>query len=98
MEAPNPKTTNPSKFKEFPLLIGKHNYSLSISCSYDSIKFSLFHKNESLKYEKSFGLNELSSVSKWFKIFDSLDEVFEDIIKLMENNQIKVNLDENVSK
>lgn len=51
MEAPSPKTTNPSKFKEFPLLIGKHNYSLSISCSYDAIKFSLFHKNESLKYE-----------------------------------------------
>lgn len=51
MEAPNPKTTNPSKFKEFPLLIGKHNYSLSISCSYEAIKFSLFHKNESLKYE-----------------------------------------------
>ena len=98
MEAPNPQTASPLKIKEFPLLIGKDNYTLTISCSYDAIRFSLFHKNESLKYEKSFGLNELSSVSKWFKIFDSLDEVFEDIIKLMGNNQLNVNLEENVSK
>ena len=31
--------------------------------------------------------------AKWFKIFDSLEEVFEDIVKLMEKKQINVNIE-----
>ncbi len=32
------------------------------------------------------------------KIFDSLEEVYEDIIKLMENKQVNINLEENIAK
>ena len=98
MDAPKPTFITPSKIKEFPILIGKENYSFSIYYCIDAIKFTLIHKNESLKYEKSFELNELISISKWFKIFDSLDEVFEDIIKLMGKNQINIEMEENIPK
>ena len=40
-------------------------------------------------------MEQLNKISKWFKIFGSLDEVFDDIIKLMEKKQINVNMEQN---
>jgi chaperonin cofactor prefoldin len=99
MEAPKPII--PSKMKDFPVFVGKDNFNLSISYSNDSIKFFLNHKDkndEPLKFAKSFSFEELNKISKWFKIFDSLEEVYEDIIKLMENKQVNINLEENIAK
>ena len=99
MEAPKP--TIPSKMKDFPISIGKDGFNLSICCSKDSMKFILNHRDkndEPLKFEKSFSFEELNRISKWFKIFDSLEEVYEDIIKLMENKQININLEESIAK
>ena len=99
MEAPKP--TIPSKMKDFPISIGKDGFNLSICCSKDSMKFILNHRDKNddpLKFEKSFTFEELNKISKWFKIFDSLEEVYEDIIKLMENKQININLEESIAK
>ena len=102
MEAPKPiiKTT-PSKMKEFPISLGKDDYKLSIILFSESIKFILNNKTENddqLKYEKNLTFEELNKISKWFKIFDTLDEVFIDIVKLMENKQININKEENFAK
>ena len=99
MEAPKP--TIPTKMKDFPISIGKDGFNLSIYCSQDSMKFILNRRDKNddpLKFEKSFTFEELTKISKWFKIFDSLEEVYEDIIKLMENKQININLEESIAK
>ena len=99
MEAPKPLT--PSKKKDFQISLGKDNANLSICCSNESIIFILNYKSkndECLKFERSFKFEELNKISKWFKIFDSLEEVYEDIIKLMENKQVNINLEENIAK
>ena len=87
------------KMKVFPLRYGYSN--LSILCTNESIEFILNYKNENsnfLKFEKSYKFYDLINISKWFKIFDSLDEVFEDITKLLENGGINVNLEDNTAK
>ena len=99
MEATKPSI--PSRKNYFQISLGKDNSNLSICCSNNSIKFMLSHKSKSdkhLKFEKSFTFEELNKISKWFKIFDSLEEVYEDIIKLMENKQVNINLEENIAK
>ena len=40
MDAPKPTFITPSKIKEFPILIGKENYSLSIYYCIDEIYFN----------------------------------------------------------
>jgi len=99
MEAPKPFI--PLKKKDFQIDLNKGYANLSICCSNNSISFILNHKNinnECLKFEKTFTFEELNKISKWFRIFDSLEEVYNDIIKLMENKQINISLEENVAK
>ncbi len=99
MEANNSSIA--SKKKDFSISLEKDKANLSICCSKDSIIFNLNNKNENnecVEFEKSFTFEELNKISKWFKIFDSLEEVYEDIIKLMENKQININLEENIAK
>ena len=55
-------------------------------------------KDESFKYEKRLTFNDLNNISKWFKLFDSLDEVYDDIVKLMDNKQINIISEENAQK
>ena len=96
MEAAEPITPSPSKKKEFQVLIEKDNCILSFIYSGEQIKFMIKSENDtSFKFEKNLSFEQLNKISKWFKIFDSLDEVYEDIIKLMENKQIKINKEEN---
>ena len=45
---------------------------------------SNYINNNSGKFESTFSFDQLNEISKWFKIFDSLEEVYEDMIKLME--------------
>ena len=99
MEATKPSI--PTRKNYFQISLGKDNANVSISCCNNSLKFILAHKNKNgicLKFEKSFTFEELNKISKWFKIFDSLEEVYEDIIKLMENKQVNINLEENIAK
>ena len=51
--------------------------------------------NNSGKFESTFSFDQLNEISKWFKIFDSLEEVYEDMIKLMEKKQIQINKEKN---
>ena len=94
MEAPNPITPYPPKEKRFPIIIGNDEYKLYIINSFEAIKFIVKKENvSSIKFEKSLSFEQLNNISKWFKIFDSLEEVFEDIVKLMEKKQINVNIE-----
>ncbi len=98
MEAPKP--TNPSKTKVNPITVNNKNFTLFLNFSFDTIKFTLMEveneKSTPLKFEQSFSLNELNKISKWFKIFDTLEEVFEDISKIIKNKEVDVNLEDNV--
>ena len=98
MEAP--KLTFQSKHKEFPISKGKDNLILTFNLSQETLQLILIQKkesNETTKFEKSFILNDLNQISKWFRLFDSLDEVFDDMVKLMENKKIEIKLEENVA-
>ena len=102
MEAPKPiLSQTPSKMKEFPISIGKDDYKLTIICFSGSIKFILnntTNNEEQIKFEINLTFEELKKLSKWFNIFDNLEEVFVDIIKLIENKHINVIKEENSAK
>ena len=96
MEAAKPITPSETKRKEFPISIGSDQCIFSIIFSGETIQFIIKKENDtSFKFEKSLSMEQLNKISKWFKIFDSLDEVFDDIIKLMEKKQINVNMEQN---
>ena len=97
MEAPKPITPSSSKKKEFPVSIGNINYILSFLYSGEQIKLMMQNQTDpnSGKFESIFSFDQLNKVSKWFKIFDSLEEVYEDMIKLMEKKQIQINMEQN---
>ena len=96
MEAPKPITPSQSKKREFPISIGNNNCIFSINYSSEKIQFIVKKENDSaFKFEKSLSFDQLNKISKWFKIFDSLEEVYDDIIKLMEKKQINITLEQN---
>jgi hypothetical protein len=98
MEPPNPFSN--SIIKEYQIITNNNNFNLSIYFS-NSLFFKLkyFNENEELdKFEKKLSLDDLKKISKWFNIFDSLDEVFSDIIKLIENKQINIIIENNIAK
>jgi predicted RNase H-like nuclease (RuvC/YqgF family) len=96
MEAAKPITPSETKRNEFPISIGSDQCIFSIIFSGETIQFIIKKENDtSFKFEKSLSMEQLNKISKWFKIFDSLDEVFDDIIKLMEKKQINVNMEQN---
>ena len=96
MEAPKPITPSQSKKREFPIIIGNDNCIFSIAFSCEKIEFIVKKENDSaFKFEKSLSFDQLNKISKWFKIFDSLEEVYDDIIKLMEKKQINLTLEQN---
>ena len=98
MEPPNPSSN--SIIKEYHIITNNNNFNLSIYFS-NSLFFKLkyFNENEELdKFEKKLSLDDLKKISKWFNIFDSLDEVFSDIIKLIENKQINIIIENNIAK
>ena len=96
MEAPKPITPTESKKRDFPISIGNDNCIFSIVLSTENIQFIIKKENDSaFKFEKSLTFEQLNKISKWFKIFDSLEEVYVDIIKLMEKKQINIDLEQN---
>ena len=98
MEPPNPFSN--SIIKEYQIITNNNNFNLSIYFS-NSLFFKLkyFNENNELdKFEKKLSLDDLKKISNWFNIFDSLDEVFSDIIKLIENKQINIIIENNIAK
>ena len=98
MEPPNPFSN--SIIKEYQIITNNTNFNLSIYFS-NSLFFKLKYLNENdelNKFEKNLLLDDLKKISKWFNIFDSLDEVFSDIIKLIENKQINIIIENNIAK
>ena len=98
MEPPNPSSN--SIIKEYQIITNNNNFNLSIYFS-NSLFFKLKYLNENdelNKFEKNLLLDDLKKISKWFNIFDSLDEVFSDIIKLIENKQINIIIENNIAK
>ena len=70
---------------------------LYISCYKYIIQFIFNDKikiGEFEKFGKNFTLDELNKISKWFVLFDSINDIFRDIIKL----NITINIKENISK
>ena len=93
MEAPKTIVT-PKKKKDFSISKENDNFTLSLIYTCDILIFSLIHKNkseESLKYEKCFSPKDLNNILKWWRLFDSLHEVYENIIKIIEKNQLSIN-------
>lgn len=89
-------TISSSKMKQFQIKIGEYESSLELICDNNKLGVNLNLKKENgspLKFEKVYTFEELIKISKWFKIFDNLEESFEDILKLVENKQIEIQLE-----
>ena len=85
--------------KEFTISIGEEEYILTFINSDDSIIFNV--KNDidfTYQYENVFNIEQIKEISNWFKSFSSLEEIFEELIKLMEEEKINFNLEENLVK
>ena len=50
--------------------------------------------NPNIHYIKAFSLNDLQKISKYFLIFDSIDECFSDLKNKFDQNNYEINLDD----
>jgi hypothetical protein len=66
---------------------------LAISSSKLIIRVDLF-KIPMISFENIFTLEQLSEVSKYFRMFDTIEEVYDDLILLFENDLEIINYDE----
>jgi len=106
MEAPSPITPKPSveeeikDIKEYLINYLNKNYLVKLGNinKYEKIVF-IIEETDCIKnylYKSEFSLDDLKQLSKLFRIFDSIDEAYNDIsdikIKKVELNEIDINL------
>ena len=69
---------------------------LTLNQKGDKINFEINWQNSfpSQFYGKEFSLNNLQKISKYFQLFDSIDECFKDLKQKFEYHNYKINLNE----
>ena len=79
---------NVDKYKEFY----SENYYFKIGINDKEIYFIIFNIKllNSIKYETRLKQNEIYTLSKIFKMYENLEEIYEALIKLIENNNYKI--------
>ena len=70
-----------------------YNVTFAISSSKLMIKVDLF-QIPMISFENIYTLEQLSTVSKYFRMFDTIEEVYDDLILLFENNLKIIKYDE----
>ena len=70
-----------------------HNVTFAISSSKLMIKIDLI-QIPMISFENIYTLEQLSTVNKYFRMFDTIEEVYDDLILLFENDLKIINYDE----
>ena len=99
-EAPTPKNEKQAE-KEFQLNSDKnHPISIKIINLKSTIQITSLFKDDILNhiYQKEFSLEELRENNKYFLLYETIDEIYEDLILLMDKNQTKISEENNTIK
>ena len=92
MEAPKPKILSDTKETSFKLKDKEsdtsYTLSFSVESSYLVVNISEDYSVPSINYNAKFTLKDLENQSKYFKLFESLDEFISEINNLFEQNKI----------
>lgn len=95
------------KTKTILLKINQNNYSLTIDLFENYIDFRIQEKYSLYHYQNKLSYQDFSKLHKYYRFFDNLDEIYEDIIKSnmsingdINNNQdtIKISFNVNINK
>ena len=87
------------KEKEFTISIGEEDYILTFINSDDSIIFNAkLDIDFTFQYENVLKIEQLKEISNWFNSFSSSEEILEQLVKLMDDEKINFNLEENMVK
>ena len=86
------------KIKTFKYTLKKKKYSIKISIKNNFINFFIEEIDSipPMKYEKNYSDENLKSLSKYFLMFESIEESFSDIERLMNNGSYEFNESENL--
>ncbi len=97
MEPPTPKETLKSE-KTYKIISDKNNsFSITFKNLVSSIEIYAYFQDEILKhiYNHKFTLDSLKKNNKYFLLFESIDEIYDDLILLLDKNQTKILEDTN---
>ena len=97
MEPPTPKETLKSE-KTYKIISDKNNsFSITFKNLVSSIEIYAYFQDEILKriYNHKFTLDSLKKNNKYFTLFESIDEIYDDLILLLDKNQTKILEDTN---
>ena len=92
MESSNPVIVNREvDFLSFNLTFNSNNYDCYFTNANEKkIKIRLFSDNYLDKFEKELNLSEFQTINKYFKLFDDLKAVQNDLISLKNSNCIEI--------
>ena len=97
MEPPTPKETLKSE-KTYKIISDKNNsFSITFKNLVSSIEIYAYFQDEILKriYNHKFTLDSLKKNNKYFTLFESIDEIYDDLFLLLDKNQTKILEDTN---
>ena len=97
MEPPTPKETLKSE-KTYKIISDKNNsISITLKNLVSSIEIYGYFQDEILKhiYNHKFTLDSLKKNNRYFLLFESIDEIYDDLILLLDKNQTKILEDTN---
>ena len=88
----------PVEIRTFKYIFNKKEYSIAISVKNNSINFFIEEIDSipPMKYETNFSEENLKGLSKYFLMFDNIEESFNDIVKLMNNKSYEFKEDNNL--
>ena len=86
------------KIETFEYILNEKEYSIKISIKNNCINFFIEEIDSipPMKYEKNYSDENLKSLSKYFLMFDNIEESFYDIKKLMNNKSYEFKEDNNL--
>ena len=87
--------------KSYTILSDKnHSFSIKIANLTSSIEISASFEEYNFKhfYKKNFDLNSLERVNRYFSIYDSINEIYQDLILYLDKNQTKIIEESNIIK
>ena len=92
-EAPTFEKSLQTKESKYTIISDKNNsFSISIILSFPFIKIIGSFKDELINhiFKIELSLDELKKINKYFLLFETIDETYEDLILLMNKNQTKI--------
>ena len=98
MEAPTPKEIIKSE-KEYSIISDKNHSFLTVIKNLTlSIEFNVIFQDDIIKhiYNKKFTFKELKQNNRYFSLHETIDEIYDDLILLMNKNQTKILEDTNL--